>query len=446
MYVINHLTKEYNENKYPNNKKIKEIALQTKLTILQVNKWFNDRRARLKHTKTTKIPTHAVNQLIKFYNKNKYPNADEIKTLSNEVQVPHEQIFNWFRSRRHKLKQTEKKPSHKPNVIPEHITNYLIQKYNENKNPTRAEIEEIALETHLTTEKINNWFKKRRVQLKETKPNTIPEEALKYLTEKYSNNKYPNADQIQQMSSEIHLTTEQIFNWFRSRRQRLKETRKTKYPPEIINYMMQKFNINYYPSAAELQQIANDTSLSVKQVNQWFSDRRYKLNHKEIKPIEITTPKGQQFLENTSGMSSSMNGSSVQLATPTKMKKQRASRQGITKANGFPPQVVEYLNDKFEKNNYPTTGEIILMVSETGLAKKQINQWFNDKRYRSNRTKSNKYPEHVIKYLIEKFAENNYPSTEEKHKIALETKLSTQQVNKWFEDKRYKSKPIETNL
>ena len=65
------------------------------------------------------------------------------------------------------------------------------------------------------------------------------------------------------------------------------------------------------------------------------------------------------------------------------------------------------------------------------MTKRQINKWFNDKRYRSNRTKSNKYPDHVVNYLIEKYNLNNYPSTEEKHKIALDTKLNTQQVTKW---------------
>jgi len=167
----------------------------------------------------------------------------------------------------------------------------------------------------------------------------------------------------------------------------------------------------------------------VKQVNQWFSDRRFKFNHTVIKPIEI-----------------SVNQTELPVVQ-VKEKKRRAPRQPNTsKSNGFPSVVVEYLNEKYSINNYPTASEIQTIVSDTGLTKRQINQWFNDKRYRSNKTRSNKYPDHVISYLIEKFSQNNYPTTEEKHKIALDTKLTTQQVNKWFEDRRYKLKKGESSL
>jgi hypothetical protein len=90
-YVVNHLTKEYNIDCYPTSKKIKEIALETKLNIIQVNKWFTDRRSKLKNTKSNRIPTHAVNQFIKLYNKNKYPNSDEIKQLEQETSVNYDQ-------------------------------------------------------------------------------------------------------------------------------------------------------------------------------------------------------------------------------------------------------------------------------------------------------------------------------------------------------------------
>jgi len=326
-------------------------------------------------------------------------------------------VFNWFRTRRHKLKQTEKREKKKAPSMPEHITNYLIEKYNKCKNPVRAEIEEMTIQTHLTTEKITNWFKRRRIQLKETKPNTLSDEIVKYLTDKYALNKYPAADEIKQICSEINISSEQCFNWFKTRRQRLKDTRSTKYPPEIVNYMIQKFNNEIYPNTEQVQQIASDTNLTTKQVNQWFSDRRFKLNHTQIKPI--------------SGDNTTTSNIIVQPKVK-EPKKPKAPRQQTTiKANGFQSHIVEYLNHKYMLNNYPTQNEIQQMVTESGLSKRQINQWFNDKRYRSNRTKSNKYPDHVINYLIDKFNLNNYPSTEEKHKIALDTKLNTQQVNKW---------------
>ena len=114
--------------------------MQTKLTMMQVSKWFTDRRSKLKHTKSNKIPTFAFNLFIKVYNKNKYPDSDEIKQLETETKVSYEQIFNWFRTRRHKLREIEpkdKKDKKKP-ALPEHITNFLVEKYNANKNPARA--------------------------------------------------------------------------------------------------------------------------------------------------------------------------------------------------------------------------------------------------------------------------------------------------------------------
>jgi len=91
IYVVNHLTKEYNIDRYPTSKKIKEIAIETKLNIMQVNKWFTDRRSKLKNTKSNRIPTHAVNQFIKLYNRNKYPSQDEIKQLEQETNVNYDQ-------------------------------------------------------------------------------------------------------------------------------------------------------------------------------------------------------------------------------------------------------------------------------------------------------------------------------------------------------------------
>jgi phenylpyruvate tautomerase PptA (4-oxalocrotonate tautomerase family) len=89
--------------------------------------------------------------------------------------------------------------------MPEHVTNYLIEYYNKSKNPIRAEIEEMAIQTHLTTEKITNWFKRRRIQLKETKPNTLSEQIVKYLTDKYADTinkqKQINADMTEMGSS-----------------------------------------------------------------------------------------------------------------------------------------------------------------------------------------------------------------------------------------------------
>jgi len=69
-------------NKYPSAENIKKMSEMTHMTEKQIYTWFQERRVKLKHTKPTRFSQRSINYLIEKYNQNIYPNAEEIKLMS----------------------------------------------------------------------------------------------------------------------------------------------------------------------------------------------------------------------------------------------------------------------------------------------------------------------------------------------------------------------------
>ena len=53
------------------------------------------------------------------------------------------------------------------------------------------------------------------------------------------------------------------------------------FAPEQIQALKAEFSKNMYPSMHEREEIASRLSLSKKQVNQWFSDHRFRFKSKK---------------------------------------------------------------------------------------------------------------------------------------------------------------------
>lgn len=398
--VINELVKEFNENDYPSTKQKEAIAARLNLSMRQIATWYRNRRTKLNRRK--RVPTHLTNYLIKEYNKNKQPDEQQIQAMSNKTKLPIECITNWFENRR-KTKEKNKRAIA--------FADYLSKKYNENKYPNRESIKQMALETNLTPKKITIWFRSKRARLKQTNLKGFTAAVQQFLQDKYNQNKYPDALTVLKMSLEIKVSTFQINNWFKRRRFLLGHTKMNKYSPQIINYLTECFNRNNNPSPDDIVFMAFDINLTTNQIQQWFNDTRHRLN-RTTRNIQVTT-----------------NDSQVENIV---VKKTRSAK--------YPKHVVDYLTKAYEENKYPETQKIQEIVAATNLATRQIFTWFNDRRKKFKQTTPNKFPQHVIDYLVQNYVEVPYPSGELIEKMALNTRLTTQQINQWFMHRRHKHK------
>lgn len=102
----------------------------------------------------------------------------------------------------------------------------------------------------------------------------------------------------------------------------------------------------------EKAKIMEDTGMSVKQVTQWFSNNRKRY---------------------------------------WKPKVEEMGRHDLVEAafagNGFPPQTTEYLkrwmfSPEHVQNPFPTEEEKVEIMADTGIAAKQLSQWFSNNRKR----------------------------------------------------------------
>jgi hypothetical protein len=90
----------------------------------------------------------------------------------------------------------------------------------------------------------------------------------------YNVNKYPNSDEIYQISLKTNLTTKKVKTWFDSTRFKLKHSKKNNFTPKIVNFLMSKYEANDNPSRNEILEMANEMKLSETQVYHWFRYKR----------------------------------------------------------------------------------------------------------------------------------------------------------------------------
>lgn len=102
----------------------------------------------------------------------------------------------------------------------------------------------------------------------------LPAHIIEYLTKMYNINKYPNSDEIYQMSIETKLTTKKIKNWFDSTRFKLKHSKRNNFTPKVVNFLTDAFTANPSPSRKEILQMVNETKLTEAQITNWFKQKR----------------------------------------------------------------------------------------------------------------------------------------------------------------------------
>ena len=79
------------------------------------------------------------------------------------------------------------------------------------------------------------------------------------------------------------------------------------------------------------------------------------------------------------------------------------------------------------------------MASDTKLTFQQVQRWFNIRRKKLGHAKPKpNFPPETVKYLKKFYEKKKYPSDSDYRKILSATKLDFKQVGQWFKSRRYK--------
>jgi hypothetical protein len=105
--------------------------------------------------------------------------------------------------------------------------------------------------------------------------------------------------------------------------------------------------------------------------------------------------------------------------------------------------VVDYLIRKFNQNSKPYKKEMYKIASKTKCTYQQILKWYSDERYKMYRSRY--FPAKTIKFLLEEYEKQRYPSPDMIQIFANKLNLTKKQIARWFNKKRYKNSHVKSN-
>jgi len=110
--------------------------------------------------------TKIIKALLNVYNKNKYPDKFLKEKIAAKTGLIKQQVDLWFRKRRYKLNESDLKQ--KRINFNEKIVKIFLKEYKTNKYPNKSSKERIVNRTGLTIQQVDTWFRKRRYKLNES--------------------------------------------------------------------------------------------------------------------------------------------------------------------------------------------------------------------------------------------------------------------------------------
>ena len=246
----------------------------------------------------------------------------------------------------------------------------LEDKFVKNQNPTLEERKELSREVHLTEKQVYDWFSNRRYKYRQEAKNIskVDEELLE---DKFKQNMTnPNLLERKELSCQVNLTEQQIYDWFFNRRyEARKEAKKIKNPASLErkdvleNIFVQK----QYPNLVERREISCQVNLTEQQIKDWFCNRRARAK-KEAKKMN---------LEN----SIEFDGSSPENNVNKLIKGNKTIPLGVRlKQHTLNVEQTRILEECFQKISYPDKNTIVELSRQLNLTENKIKTWFQNKR------------------------------------------------------------------
>jgi hypothetical protein len=269
--ITKSLLDEYDENKYPDKQSKERIASKVGLTSQQVIDWFENRRKKLNETKENRFHAKITKSLLKEFEKNKYPDKQSVDRIALKVNVTANQVKSWYEYTRKKLNESKEKG------FDEKITKSLLDEYDKNKYPDKQSVDKVALKVNLTAKQVKTWYENRRKKLNETKEKGFHAKITKSLLKEFEKNKYPDKQFLDRIALKVNLTSTQVKGWYENRRRKLNESKEKGFDEKITKSLLDEYDKNKYLDKKSKERLASKVGLTSKQVQNWFKKRRQRL-------------------------------------------------------------------------------------------------------------------------------------------------------------------------
>jgi len=275
---------------------MKQIASHAGLNLKQIKVWFL--RKRLKHK--IQLQKKSINKteiiLLNEFNKNKFLDRSRMMKLSKATNLPCKSIYNWFCEKRgKKLNKTNTKINtelcnnklKKKSKFSDQDLKILNDEFEKNMHPSEEESIKIAKKVNLTKHQVITWFSNKR-SYNNQKMNTnarkkkIDDQLLIILNKEYEKNNYPNRVTLDQIAEKTNLTTKQIYTWFVNKRTKLNQINPDRFNEKRLSekkreYLYAQFEANKNPDKETIQTIASELNTSCRKIYFWFINKRKSL-------------------------------------------------------------------------------------------------------------------------------------------------------------------------
>jgi len=299
--------------------------------------------------------------------------------------------------------------------------------------------------TGLTQSQISSWFQTERHRIKLTTNQKQTSEKHKLL-EWFERNPFPSKEERQELSESTCLSYDTLTSWFARERKKRRNRGET-----IVRYLEleQQFEIDPY-SKGHHKELALKTGLSVRQVQNWFRRKRVSTNNvSSSKESDFATKYPELLIQfetnpyitqtelNDLVTSTGLAERQIQNWFKYRQKKTNNVVQEFGMASKYPQ-----LTEQFEKNPHPDRSDVSRLIELTGLTKLQIYSWFRNKQ-KSSGLNGPVFRENGKLTLKEKhpqlenqFKMNPYPSQDEKKTLSEITGLNNSTLDSWFANER----------
>ena len=102
---------------------------------------------------------------------------------------------------------------------------------------------------------------------------------LTILNKEYEKNNYPNRVTLDQIAEKTNLTSKQIYTWFVNKRTKLNQINPDRFNEKRLSekkreYLYKQFEINCDPEKEAIQAIASELNTSPEKIYHWFRNKK----------------------------------------------------------------------------------------------------------------------------------------------------------------------------
>ncbi|KAL3087542.1 hypothetical protein niasHT_026004 [Heterodera trifolii] len=363
---------------------------------------------------------------------NKFLSAYQRQNLAKENGLTETQVKIWFQNRRNRQKRQE---TTEPTTTTCELNG---QQFPQNvgisvQPKARVEVEEQNSQQNDVVAQQQNFSA----------------DQLDKLERKFGITKYPSAASRVQLAMETGIMEKQVQEWFQERHlQRKRKTMDQQNPqlPNIYDKIMavvkktvddevialQNDDVSEQFGASACAQLAIETGLTEKQVEEWFQKglsqwRKFaeaKIKEKNQQEIDDLFGPQQQAQSSDQVEKQQNEAKATQQKNNVNLKPQRRQKK-LSCAQ------LDKLETAFKRKNYLTKAECKKFAIENGIMEKQIQEWFKKERLKFKmQEKVKAQQQRNLEKLENEFKVKNCISTEQ---MAEEIGLTEEEIEKLFE-------------